>query len=196
MIPLIVLNKRLVLASNSPRRKELLASLGYSFSVRVVDVDETFPAHLPGRDVAAHIALAKAEVYTVSESELLLCADTVVVTGDKVLGKPADRTEAIAMLTDLSGKQHQVVSAVALKAGSSVKVLSDCVEVHFKQLEAEEITFYVDQFQPYDKAGAYGIQEWIGMVGVECIQGSFYTVMGMPTHLVYELLKPFHLKSV
>lgn len=193
MSPFFSLSKHLVLASNSPRRKELLGGLGYRFEVRVVDVDESFPERLPAEEVAAYVASAKAETYSVSEHEAILCADTVVVADKKILGKPVSRDEAIRMLGALSGGRHQVISAVVLKTSDSVKVLSDHVTVSFKKLDVREIEFYVDHFRPFDKAGGYGIQEWIGMMGVERIDGSFYTVMGLPTHLVYELLKPFHL---
>ncbi len=183
--------KKILLASNSPRRKELLTGLGLPFEVRTTPVDEThegiFPEH-----VSAYLAEKKARAFEdPGDQALILCADTVVVIGDKILGKPADRQEAVEMLKMQSGATHQVFTSVCLRDDDRLSVKTDVASVTFRVLSEAEIHYYVDTFRPFDKAGAYGIQEWIGMVGVERIEGSFYTIMGLPTHLVYQMLQPY-----
>ena len=168
------MKNRLVLASNSPRRKELLRGLGIDFEVRLIrDIDESFPAALPVSDVAVHISKAKAAAYldTMAENEVVLTADTVVVCDGQILGKPQDAEDARRMLGLLSGKSHEVITGVTLSA--------------------DEIGFYVDSYRPFDKAGAYGIQEWIGYVGVQRIEGSYFNVMGLPVQRIYEELKGY-----
>lgn len=186
-----IFKKKILLASNSPRRKELLDSLGVPFEVRTMPVDETCEGIAP-EDVSAYLAEKKAKAFEVPEDQfLILCADTVVVAGEKILGKPADRQEAVKMLKMQSGTTHRVFTSVCLRDGDRFRVETDVARVTFRMLSEAEIHYYVDTFRPFDKAGAYGIQEWIGMVGVERIEGSYYTIMGLPTHLVYQMLQPY-----
>ncbi len=183
---------RVILASNSPRRQELMQGLGLSFEVKTLsDIDESYPADLAAVKVAGFIAQRKADAYAsiVQEKELIITADTVVVLGKRVLGKPQDRGEAIAMLRALSGQVHQVVTGVCLLTQAGRKVFDALTQVRFAPLSEEEISYYVDNFQPYDKAGAYGVQEWIGYIGVEEIQGSYYNVMGLPIQKLYRELQ-------
>lgn len=180
---------KIILASNSPRRKELLGGLGVDFEVKVLKgVDESYPESLPVADVAEYIAAEKAAAYTVKDDELLITADTVVIVGRDILGKPADAADACGMLRELSGKTHQVVTGVCLTTSKEQRRFSVTTDVTFKQLSDAEINHYVDKYKPYDKAGAYGIQEWIGYIGVTALNGSYYNVMGFPVQRVYEEL--------
>lgn len=182
----------LILASKSPRRQELLQQAGFSFQVQSRDTDESFPAAMAPEKVARYLAEKKAAAFSGTvEQELVLTADTTVLVGDQILNKPANREEARAMLQMLSGRSHQVISgACLLHQGESIS-FDDRTEVHFREIREEEINYYIDTYQPYDKAGAYGIQEWIGLVAIERIEGSFYTVMGLPIHQVYQQLQKF-----
>lgn len=180
----------IVLASNSPRRQDLMKDVGYKFFVKVKEVDESVDSKMPAKEVAEYLALKKNQASRGDfNDEILITADTVVIANGELLGKPVDRENACAMIRSMSGDVHQVVSAVAISSSSKSISFSDVVEVQMKKLTEEEIVYYVDTYRPYDKAGAYGIQEWIGMIGIESIQGSFYTVMGMPIHKVYQSLK-------
>lgn len=181
----------LVLASQSPRRKELLAGLGLEFTIRTKPVQEDFPMDLAPERVAAFLSKKKADAFEgeIGPTEIILTSDTVVILEGAILGKPLDAAEATSMLRNLSGKSHTVVTGVTLTSQSKQVTASDMAKVVFKELSDDEISFYIDQFQPMDKAGAYGIQEWIGFIGVEKIDGSFFTVMGLPLHLVYRILK-------
>lgn len=181
---------RLILGSKSPRRQELLKSLGFDFEVRVNPVDESFPADLPVNDLAEFIAKKKAEAFdSLAEDELVITSDTVVVCDGKPLAKPANTDEAKAMLQLLSGKTHQVITGVCLKSNSKVVSFSETTQVHFDDLSEEAIDYYIQKYQPFDKAGAYGIQEWIGMIGIKGIEGDYYNVMGLPMYRVYKELK-------
>lgn len=184
------MQRKLILASGSPRRQQMLKDAGFEFEVRLIEVDEDFD-EMPAIEVAEYLAKKKNLVYHESliEGEVVLTADTVVVNDDEVLGKPVNEAEAIAMIQSMAGKEHQVISAICLSNGKETVSFSDVVKVKMTQLTEEEISFYVHKFKPMDKAGAYGIQEWIGMVGVEKISGSFYSVVGMPIHRVYKSLK-------
>lgn len=179
--------KKVVLASQSPRRKELLGNLDIPFEVRVKDIDESFPTELPVEDVAYFLAKKKAMAFVeeLDDDTLLIAADTVVIVRGKVLNKPESREEALEMLKLLSGTTHQVCTGVAFAYQGKVYADVDTAHVSFRKLEQAEMEYYVDRYRPYDKAGAYGIQEWIGYVGIEKLEGSFYTVMGLPVHLVY-----------
>ncbi len=179
---------KLILASNSPRRKELLSNLGFKFEVRVKEVDESFPEELSPIQIAEFIAQTKANAYSVSNNETLITADTVVAHNGQILGKPESKAHAIVMLEQLSGNTHQVITGVCIKTKDKQTLFSETTVVHFKQLTKKEIRHYVNQYKPFDKAGAYGIQEWIGMIGVERIEGCFYNVMGLPTKKLYEFL--------
>lgn len=180
---------KIILASNSPRRKELLGGLGVDFEVKVMKgVDEAYPDTLPAKDVAEYISREKASVYDVADDELVITADTVVIVGDDILGKPKDADDAHRMLREISGRTHQVVTGVCLTTAKEQRSFSVVTDVTFKQLSDEEIDFYIRNHRPYDKAGAYGIQEWIGYIGVTGLNGSYYNVMGFPVQRVYEEL--------
>ena len=185
---------RLILASNSPRRKELLAGLDLQFEVRVLqDIDESYPADLPTHKIAEFISKKKADAYveTMADDELVITADTVVILGDEVMGKPHDETDAKRMLGELSGRTHQVATGVTLSTRQRQMSFSVVTNVTFKELSADEIDYYVRTYQPMDKAGAYGIQEWIGYIGVTALEGSYFNVMGLPVQRIYEALKRF-----
>jgi len=183
-----------ILASNSPRRKELLQRLGLKFRVRCLfGLDESFPDALEGEAIADFIAKKKAEAYrpSMSAKELIITADTLVFCQGEVLGKPANTEKAFEMLHKLSGQTHQVVTGVSVLTAKRFETFTTTTDVKFAQLTEEEISFYINNYLPYDKAGAYGIQEWIGMVAVERIDGSYFNVMGLPIQRLYALLKTF-----
>lgn len=184
---------KIILASNSPRRKELLGQLGIEFCIRTKSgIDESFPESLKGEDAALFIVKKKADAYDdiIANNELVITADTIVCLGDEILGKPKDAAEAKVMLKKLSGRTHTVITAVGIKTKSESRVFAVSTEVKFATLTNEVIAHYVDNYQPLDKAGAYGIQEWIGYVGVESVNGSFFNVIGLPVQRLYqELLK-------
>ena len=183
---------KLILASNSPRRRELLAGLGYPYEVRVLDgIDESYPETLRGSEVAAYISRAKADAYRkqMADDEVIITADTIVCLDDKVLGKPADEAQAVAMLRSLSGRVHQVYTGVTIVTSTGDSTFVSRTDVTFAALTEEEIQYYVARFHPMDKAGSYGIQEWIGYVGVERIEGSYFNVMGLPVQRLYTELK-------
>lgn len=185
---------RIILASNSPRRRELLAGLGISFEVRVLPgIDETYPATLPVMETAEYIARKKAAAYQrqMAADELIITADTVVIVGDEVLGKPRDAAEARCMLLKLSGCTHRVVTGVCLTTLDRTVHFSVRTDVTFKPLEEREIAYYIDRYKPFDKAGAYGIQEWIGYIGCTGLHGSYYNVMGLPVQRIYTELRSF-----
>ena len=189
---MIPLSRSLVLASNSPRRQQLLRELGFEFTVEVRPTDELFPADMPAAQVAGYLARHKAEQFAHDLGDkLVLCADTVVVVDNQILNKPADALEARTMLEKLSGRSHQVITGVCLLSNEGYQTISDVAEVTFKPLTETEIEYYITHYRPFDKAGAYGVQEWIGMIGIPRIEGSFYTIMGLPLHQVYELLLRF-----
>ena len=184
----------IVLASNSPRRKELLSGLDIPFEVRVLDgIDESYPAELPTNEIAGYISKKKADAYqlTMGADELIITADTVVVLGDEVLGKPESLDDAKRMLRELSGHTHQVITGVSLMTRTRQRSFSVTTDVTFKELAEAEIDYYVENYQPLDKAGAYGIQEWIGYIGVTSLSGSYFNVMGLPVQRIYNELKYF-----
>lgn len=183
---------KIVLASGSPRRKELLAGLGLEFEVRLLQgIDESYPEGLSGEEIAMHIASQKAEAYrpTLTADEMVITADTIVYLKGRVLGKPKDEAEAHQMLRDLSGKTHQVITGVTILTQQTTKTFASVSSVTFANLSDEEIDHYVTHYHPTDKAGAYGIQEWIGFIGVERIEGSYFNVMGLPVQRLYTELK-------
>jgi len=183
----------IVLASNSPRRKELMSGLGVDYVVKTLpDVDESYPDTLQGEEIPAYISREKAEAYQsmIEPDELLITADTIVWMNGEVLGKPKDREDAIRMLRKLSGASHQVITGVCLTTKGWQNSFTVTTDVTFAVLSEEEIVYYVDKYSPMDKAGAYGVQEWIGFIGVESISGSYYNVMGLPVQKLYrELIK-------
>ena len=184
---------KVILASNSPRRKELLAGLGVDYEVRTLpDVDESYPETLQGADIPLYIAKEKADAYVamMQPGELMITADTIVWLDGKVLGKPRDREDALQMLRTMSGRTQEVFTGVCITTTDWQRSFTAQTEVRFATLSEEEIAYYVDNFQPMDKAGAYGVQEWIGFIGVENISGSYYNIMGLPVQKLYrELLK-------
>ncbi|MFD2515726.1 Maf-like protein [Pontibacter locisalis] len=183
------LSRPLLLASNSPRRKELLTGLGLDFIVRVKDVHEDFPNDLKGAEVAEYLASHKADAYKDSLSdEVVITADTIVCLGDRILNKPQTHHEAAEMLRALSGKSHEVITGVCLLSKEGKSVFHDTTKVYFKELSDSEIDFYINHYKPFDKAGAYGIQEWIGMMGIERIEGSYFNVVGLPVQKLYAKL--------
>lgn len=185
---------RIILASNSPRRKELLAGLGVDYEVRTLpDVDESYPESLQGGDIPLYISRVKADAYKtmLQPDELMITADTIVWMDGMVLGKPRNRFGAIEMLRQLSGHTHQVFTGVTITTATRQHSFSVGTEVCFANLTDEEIVYYVDTYQPMDKAGAYGVQEWIGYIGVENISGSYFNVMGLPVQRLYTELKKF-----
>lgn len=181
----------ILLASKSPRRRELIASLGLEYSIVDIDVNEHVAVLPPASQVAQLLAERKSQGYVASlqPGQVLLTADTVVVHNDRILGKPHTRETAVAMLHDLSDDVHQVYTGVCLRSLKRTVSFTECTHVRFRHLSEEVIDYYIDNYKPYDKAGAYGIQEWIGMVGVERIEGCFYNVMGLPVGRLYEALK-------
>ena len=190
----MVIPYKIILASNSPRRKELLAGLDLQFEVRVLQgIDESYPQDLPTLKIAEFISKKKADAYvqTMADDELVITADTVVILGDEVMGKPHDEADAKRMLGELSGRTHQVATGVTLSTKERQVSFSVVTDVTFKQLSADEIDYYVRTYKPFDKAGAYGIQEWIGYIGVTALKGSYFNVMGLPVQRIYEALKTF-----
>ena len=187
------LNKyKVILASNSPRRKELLSGLGVAYEVKTMpDVDESYPDGLSGEEIAKHIARGKAEAYRslIQADELVITADTIVWLDGTVMGKPKDEEGAKDMLMRLSGKTHQVITGVCLTTSSMQKTFATVTDVTFATLTEDEIDYYVTRYQPMDKAGSYGVQEWIGFVGVENLSGSYFNVMGLPIQRLYTELK-------
>lgn len=185
---------KLILSSNSPRRKELLGGLDLPFEVRVIaGIDESYPPDLAIDDIPLHIAKAKASAYLpgMADDEVILTADTIVALGERVLGKPRHTDDARAMLHLLSGCTHRVVTGVCLTTRTDQRSFSVVTEVTFRHLSTEEIDYYVDRYRPLDKAGSYGIQEWIGYVWVTGIKGSYFNVVGLPVQRIYEELKDF-----
>ena len=190
----MVIPYQIILASNSPRRKELLAGLDLQFKVRVLqDVDESYPNDLPTLKIAEFISKKKADAYltTIADNELVITADTVVILGNEVMGKPHDEADAKRMLGELSGQTHQVATGVTLSTKERQISFSVVTDVTFKPLSADEINYYVQTYHPMDKAGSYGIQEWIGYIGVTALKGSYFNVMGLPVQRIYEALKNF-----
>ncbi|MCT4648092.1 MAG: Maf-like protein [Carboxylicivirga sp.] len=186
---------KIILSSQSPRRQELLKHLNLSFEIRLKeDVDETFPDDMPATEVPEYLARLKANPYLEdckNENILVITADTIVCCDGKILGKPKDRQDAMEMLRMLSGKTHEVITGVALTANNRQHTFSVSTKVFFKVLSQQEIDFYIDEYKPFDKAGAYGIQEWIGMIGIEKIEGSYFNVVGLPVQRLYTELQEF-----
>lgn len=189
---------KLVLASNSPRRQQIMREAGLDFTTRIIPLEEDFPDDLPASEVAEYLALKKGKAYQqqMHPEELIVTADTTVVVGDKVLNKPVDKEEAISMLQLLSGRRHQVITGVCISRPEEQHSFSDTTTVWFRRLDLQEIEYYVNQYRPFDKAGAYAIQEWIGMVGIERIEGSYFNVVGLPIEKLYEKLKKLMVLSV
>ena len=184
---------KLILASQSPRRQQLMKDAGYTFEIRVKDTAENYPEALQGGDIALYIANAKAAAFKgeLAPNELLITADTIVWLDGQALGKPIDRNDALSMLERLSGKMHRVFTGVCLSNCDRSQSFVSMSEVYLKKLTRQEIDYYIDTYKPYDKAGSYGAQDWLGLVGIEKIHGSYFNVMGLPVKEVYEALLQF-----
>lgn len=182
-------NHNLILASGSPRRQQFFKELDLDFTIQLKPVDETFPDHLQGPEITDYLAKLKAAAFTdLQATDILVTSDTIVWFNGVALNKPEDRDEAYAMIAALSGNSHQVITSVAFTTKEGQTVINDTTTVTFKELTEQEINYYIDNYQPYDKAGGYGIQEWFGYIAVTSLEGSYFNVMGMPLHKVYETL--------
>ena len=184
----------IILASKSPRRQELLKGIGLPFAVLTKDVDESFSSEMPVYDVAPYLSYKKAKAFEeneLPENYMVITADTVVIVGDTILGKPKDAEDARNMLRLISGKKHSVVTGVTVHTKEKTKTFSVTSKVSFDVLDENEIDYYVNNYKPFDKAGSYGVQEWIGYIGVNCVEGSYFNVMGLPTQKLYQMLKLF-----
>ena len=184
---------QLILGSASPRRQELLKGLGFAFTVQATHADETFPADLQAQDIPLYLARVKSQAFprALQDQELLITSDTVVWCKNKIYNKPTDEADALRMLSELGGQMHEVFTAVCLRSATKEVLFYDRAAVYFKPFTEEEILYYLRTCQPYDKAGSYGVQDWLGYTGIEKIEGSFYTVMGLPVKLLYEELLRF-----
>ena len=188
-------NYDIILASNSPRRQQFLKDIGLDFSIKTHPVEEIFPEELKAAAISDYLVKLKAAPFkNLNEKELVITADTIVWHNDQCLGKPKDRAEAVQMLQQLSGKIHQVVTSVAFTQAQQQTIINETSSVYFKVLTQEEINYYIDHYQPYDKAGAYGIQEWIGTIGVEKIEGSYANIVGLPVAQVLATLEKICIK--
>lgn len=188
---------KIILASASPRRQQLMRDAGFEFEVRLKETEEIYPETLVSTEVPVYLSRLKAAAFTdeIKDGELLITADTVVCLGAKILGKPKNREHAIEILHLLSGQKHTVVTGVCLTTRHKQQTFSSFTDVYFKELTEDEIVYYIDHYKPFDKAGAYGIQEWIGYIGIKRIDGSFYNVMGLPVQQLYTTLQNFGKES-
>ena len=190
MLQKLLENRRLILASQSPRRSFFLKELNLDFEIHIKEVDETYPIHLKGKEISEYLAKLKATPFleSLEAPDILITADTIVWLEGRALGKPKTKKEAFRMLRSLSEKKHDVISSIALTTVHNQIIISDTTQVSFKKLTDEEIHFYIETFKPFDKAGSYGIQEWIGYIGIEKINGSYFNVMGFPVQKFYTAL--------
>jgi septum formation protein len=180
----------IILGSASPRRQQFFKDLQLNFTIQVKEVDEVYPAELQGSEITDYLADLKSKAFTnLGDNELVITSDTIVWLENKALEKPKNEAEAFAMLRKMSGKKHEVITSISLKTAHSQKIVNDTTAVFFKELTDEEIEYYIKNYQPFDKAGGYGIQEWIGFIGIEKIEGSYFNVMGLPVHKLYKELQ-------
>jgi len=193
MLSELLKHKTIILGSKSPRRKELLEGLGLTFETRTKEVEESFSTEIDQHKVAEFLANKKANAFEqeLTKEDIIITSDTIVLCDGEILGKPNDAKDAFEMLTKLSGKSHQVITGVCLKSIEKTITFSDTTKVWFKSLTSDEINFYIKTYQPFDKAGSYGIQEWIGYIGIEKIEGTYFNVMGLPVNLLYKRLYDF-----
>ena len=185
-------NYNIILASSSPRRQQFLRDLGLQFTVQTIDIEEVYPKYLHGNEITSFLAELKANAFEdeMNEKDILITADTIVRFSGKILGKPKDAIDAKNMLKELSGQHHEVITSICIKTTKASKIINDTTIVYFEKLSDEDIDYYIDSFKPFDKAGSYGIQEWIGFIGVRKIEGNYTTVMGFPVHKFYkEMMK-------
>jgi septum formation protein len=190
---MINFDHKIILASASPRRQDFLTALGIPFEIRLKEVEEVFPSTLKREQITDYLSVLKAKPFLneLKKDEILITSDTIVWLGNQALGKPKNREEAFAMLKLLSGRMHEVITSICLSSSKKQFIEYDITKVFFKEFSDQEINFYVDKYQPFDKAGSYGIQEWIGLIGVTKIEGSYFNVMGLPTEKLYTSLKEF-----
>ena len=186
-------NYNIILASSSPRRQQFLRDLGLQFTVQTIDIEEVYPKYLHGNEITSFLAELKANAFEdeMNEKDILITADTIVRFSGKILGKPKDAIDAKNMLTELSGQHHEVITSICIKTTKTSKIINDTTIVYFEKLSDEDIDYYIDSFKPFDKAGSYGIQEWIGFIGVKKIEGNYTTVMGFPVHKFYKEMMKF-----
>jgi len=186
-------NYNIILASSSPRRQQFLRDLGLQFTVQTIDIEEVYPKYLHGNEITSFLAELKANAFEdeMNEKDILITADTIVRFSGKILGKPKDAIDAKNMLTELSGQHHEVITSICIKTTKTSKIINDTTIVFFEKLSDEDIDYYIDSFKPFDKAGSYGIQEWIGFIGVKKIEGNYTTVMGFPVHKFYKEMMKF-----
>jgi len=186
------LNRPLILASKSPRRQQLLEEAGFRFQVKTVEICESYPQELDIHQVAIYLARKKVESFIPHlDNEIVITADTVVIIGDQIIGKPKDANDAAEMLRMLSGSKHQVTTGVCIATKEELECFDDTTDVYFKELSDDEIHYYISEYNPLDKAGAYGIQEWIGMIGIKRIEGSYFNVVGLPIQKIYHYLQKY-----
>jgi len=186
-------NYNIILASGSPRRQQFLKDLGITFIVKFIDVEEIYPKYLHGNEITRFLAQLKADAYeeTLNTNDILITADTIVRSNGKILGKPTDATYAKKMLLELSNQEHEVITSICIRTNTNTKIINDTTIVHFEKLSEAEIDYYIDKYAPFDKAGSYGIQEWLGYIAVKRIEGSFFNVMGFPVHKFYKEMMKF-----
>ena len=184
-------NYKIILGSGSPRRQQFFSDFDFDFEIRVKEIEEVYPAHLKATEITNYLALLKANAFNgeLLDNELLITSDTIVWQNNCAIGKPKNFENAVEMLQNLSNKKHQVITSVCFKTNSKTEVFSETTEVTFTELSLNDIHYYLNTYKPYDKAGAYGIQDWIGLVGISKIEGSYTNVVGLPTHLVYNFLR-------
>jgi len=191
MLKELVRDHEIILASGSPRRQKFFKDLEIPVTIDVRPVDEVFPSHLKKEEITDFLSVLKSEVFRddLKENQILITSDTIVYNDGEALGKPKDHAEAVKMIKSLSGKDHEVITSVCFTTKKSQKILNHTTKVYFSELSEQEIEYYVTNFKPFDKAGGYAIQEWIGLIGIEKIEGSYFNVVGLPTHEVYKTLK-------
>lgn len=181
-----------ILASGSPRRQQFLKDLNLDFTIKLKNVKEIYPLHLKATEITDFLAELKSSPFKeLNKEDILITSDTIVWMNNEAIGKPTDKASAISILKRLSGKKHQVITSICIKTKESIKIINDTTDVYFKELTENEILYYIENYQPYDKAGSYGIQDWIGYIGVERIEGDFFNVMGFPVHKFYEEMSKF-----
>ena len=182
-------NYNIILASKSPRRQQFFKDLDIDFTIKLKEVEEVYPQELKGIEITDYLANLKAEAFTdLKDNDILITSDTIVWLENKALGKPKDHNEAFTMLKNLSGKKHEVITSISIKNKNFQKIVNDSTTVTFKELSDEEINYYINNYKPFDKAGAYGIQEWIGYIGIKNIKGSYFNVVGLPVYKLYKEL--------
>jgi septum formation protein len=193
MIPDLFKDYRMILASRSPRRQQMLKELGLKFDIVIKEYDESYPDGMKGDEIARHIAFEKAALFTneLSDNEIVITADTIVWCNNHVLGKPVDRNDAVRILKEISGNTHEVITGVSFRSKAKELTFSESTKVTFEKLSEEDIFYYIDNYKPYDKAGAYGIQEWIGIVACSHIDGSYFNVVGLPVQRLYRELQDY-----